>query len=209
MGSRLLSSPVGKKLGMALTGLLLYGFLIGHLGGNLLLLKGDRGQAFNAYSDYLSQHPLLVPVELLLLAIFLLHVYLAILVTLENRRARPVGYRMNQSAGGRTWASSTMIYSGLLILVFLVFHIKSFKYGDHRGGTLYDLVVSTFQQPEYAIGYAIAMVVLGFHLWHAFQSAFQTLGLGSRKVKSLGLLLCLILAIGFGSLPIYLSSIIP
>ena len=88
------SSSLGKKLGMALTGLLLFGFLLGHLSGNLLLLKGDGGVAFNAYSESLVQHPLIIPVELILLGIFLLHVVLAISVARDNRRARPVGYQM-------------------------------------------------------------------------------------------------------------------
>ena len=108
MVAKLLSTPIGKKLGMALTGLLLYGFLIGHLAGNLLLLKGDGGQAFNAYSDFLTSHPLLIPVELVLLAIFVLHIYLAIRVTHDNRRARPRNYQAGtQAVGGRPLASAT------------------------------------------------------------------------------------------------------
>ena len=206
MPSKLLSSPIGKKLGMALTGLILYGFLIGHLLGNLLLLKGDGGQAFNAYADFLVNHPLLIPAELFLLVALLLHIYLAISVTLENRRARPVGYQQTRGVGGRNFASHTMIYSGVVILVFLVLHLNTFKYGDKAGGTLYDLVSSTFQQTGYTVWYVVAMLVLGSHLWHAFQSAFQTLSIRSDKIKSLGLVLCLILALGFGVLPIAVSQ---
>ena len=205
MPSKLFSSPIGKKLGMALTGLILYGFLVGHLLGNLLLLKGDGGQAFNAYAEFLINHPLIIPAELFLVVVFLLHVYLAISVTRENRRARPVGYQTTQSVGGRSFASYTMIYSGVIVLVFLVLHLKTFKYGDKAGGTLYDLVSSTFQQTGYMVWYAIAMVVLGFHLWHAFQSALQTLSVRSEKIKSLGLFLCLALALGFGFLPVYVG----
>ena len=205
MPSKLFSSPIGKKLGMALTGLILYGFLVGHLLGNLLLLKGDGGQAFNAYAEFLISHPLIIPAELFLVVVFLLHVYLAISVTRENRRARPVGYQTTQSVGGRSFASYTMIYSGVIVLVFLVLHLKTFKYGDKAGGTLYDLVSSTFQQTGYMVWYAIAMVVLGFHLWHAFQSALQTLSVRSEKIKSLGLFLCLALALGFGFLPVYVG----
>src|SRR5512137_166035 len=97
-----LSSSVGKKLGMALTGLILYGFLLGHLVGNLLLLRTDGGKAFNAYAAFLAEHPLLVPVELFLLTALILHVYLAVTVTLENRRARPVRYRQLGRFGGAT-----------------------------------------------------------------------------------------------------------
>ena len=205
MTSKLFSSPIGKKMGMALTGLILYGFLVGHLLGNLLLLKGDGGQAFNAYGEFLINHPLIIPAELFLVVVFLLHIYLAISVTRENRRARPVGYQTTKSVGGRSFASHTMIYSGFIVLVFLVLHLKTFKYGDKAGGTLYDLVSSTFQQTGYMVWYAIAMVVLGFHLWHAFQSALQTLSVRSEKIKSLGLFLCLALALGFGFLPVYVG----
>ncbi len=205
MHSRLFSSPIGKKMGMALTGLILYGFLIGHLSGNLLLLRGDGGRAFNAYSDYLINHPLLIPAELFLVIVFLLHIYLAISVTRDNHRARPVGYQNTRSAGGRNFASHTMIYSGALILIFLVLHLKTFKYSEKTGGTLYDLVSSTFQQTGYAIWYVIAMIILGAHLWHAFQSALQTLSIRSDKIKFIGLVLCLVLAIGFGSLPLAIS----
>jgi len=189
---------------MALTGLILYGFLIGHLLGNLLLLRGDGGQTFNAYSEYLINHPLLIPAELFLAIVFLLHIYLAISVTRDNHRARPTGYQTTRSAGGRNFASHTMIYSGAVILIFLVLHLKTFKYSE-KTGTLYELVSSTFQQTGYTLWYLIAMIILGAHLWHAFQSALQTLSIRSEKIKFLGLVLCLVLAIGFGSLPLAVS----
>ena len=204
MPSTFLSSPIGKKMGMALTGLILYGFLVGHLTGNLLLLKDDGGRSFNAYSDFLINHPLLIPAEIFLVVVFALHLFLAISVTRDNRRARTVGYQTTQSVGGRNFASHTMIYSGVVILVFLVLHLKTFKYGDKPSG-LYDLVLATFQQTGYLIWYAVAMLVLGFHLWHAFHSAFQTLSIRSDKIKSLGLVLCLVLALGFGFLPVYVG----
>ena len=189
---------------MALTGLILYGFLIGHLLGNLLLLRGDGGQTFNAYSEYLINPPLLIPAELFLAIVFLLHIYLAISVTRDNHRARPTGYQTTRSAGGRNFASHTMIYSGAVILIFLVLHLKTFKYSE-KTGTLYELVSSTFQQTGYTLWYLIAMIILGAHLWHAFQSALQTLSIRSEKIKFLGLVLCLVLAIGFGSLPLAVS----
>ena len=198
------SPSIAKKLGMALTGLLLYGFLVGHLAGNLLLLKGDGGEQFNAYSGFLTSHPLLIPTELILLAIFILHLYLALSVWVDNRRARPVRYQKTRAVGGRSWASSTMIYSGLFILIFAVLHVMKFKYGDRGAGTLYDLVMGTFQMELYAGWYMVAMIVLGFHLWHAFQSALQTLGLYSHKrLRSASAVLSLILAGGFGIIPFW------
>ncbi len=199
----LFSSSIGKKLGMAVTGLLLFGFLLGHLSGNLLLLRGDGGAAFNAYSDFLVQHPLLIPVEFILLGIFLLHVVLAISVARDNRRARPIGYRVSAAVGGRSVASRTMIYSGLITLIFVVVHLKTFKYADHAGGSLYGLVTTTFGNEFYVGGYVVAMVLLGFHLWHAFQSAFQTMGLQARiKLRRFSIGLCVLIAGGFAMIPL-------
>jgi succinate dehydrogenase / fumarate reductase, cytochrome b subunit len=199
----LFGSSIGKKLGMALTGIALYGFLIGHLAGNLLLFSGDGGAVFNQYSAFLTEHPLIIPTELVLLAIFIAHIAFAISVSRENKRARPIGYRRSRWVGNRTLASYTMLYSGLFILLFVVVHVKTFKYGDLGGGTLYQLVTQTFQQPLYVLGYIGAMLILGFHLWHAFQSACQTLGLStSTKWRSLSGLLSIVLAGGFGSIPL-------
>jgi succinate dehydrogenase / fumarate reductase cytochrome b subunit len=207
MSTKFLSSTIGKKIGMALTGLAIYGFLIGHLAGNLLLVKGDDGTSFNAYASFLTGHPLIIPVEVILIAIFVTHVVLAISVTIDNRKARPVGYQArSRTVGGRSWASSSMIYSGILILIFLVIHIRGFKFGDVGSGTLYDLVVSTFHQTGLRVWYVFAMVVMGFHLWHAFQSAFQTLGLKSPAIRVAGLALSVALAAGFAFLPLYLGS---
>ena len=205
MSANILSSPIGKKLGMAVTGLIWYGFLVGHLLGNLLLLKGDGGQTFDAYAEFLVNHPLLIPAELFLLATFLLHIYLAISLTAENRKARPVSYQVTRSSGGRNWASSSMIYTGAFTLVFIVFHLITFKYGDRVGGSLYKLVEQTFQQTGYMVWYVAAMLVLGFHLWHAFQSAFQTLSLSSKAVRTVGSALCVLIAAGFAFLPIYVG----
>ena len=199
------TSSIGKKLAMALTGLALYGFLLGHLGGNLLLLSKDGRAAFNAYSEFLTNHPLLVPVEVGLVGVFVLHIYFAITVSLENRRARPVGYRVSTSVGDSSWASRTMIWTGLLILVFVILHIKTFKYGELGDGSLYDLVVTTFRDPGYAAWYVAAMLLLGFHLWHAFRSAFQTLGLYARPtLRALSIVLCAAVSGGFAIIPAWI-----
>jgi succinate dehydrogenase / fumarate reductase cytochrome b subunit len=206
MAKGMLSSSIGKKLGMALTGLAIYGFLMGHLAGNLLLFKNDGGEAFNAYSEFLINHPLLIPMEIGLVAIFVLHIVLAISVSRENRRARPDGYATKSKAvGGRSFASYTMLYSGILILIFVLLHLYTFKYGDKAGGTLYDLVNATFQQTGYLVWYVFAMVVMGFHLWHAFQSAFQTLSLRSQTVRTVGLLLGVVIAGGFAVIPLVIG----
>ncbi|MCC7262683.1 MAG: succinate dehydrogenase cytochrome b subunit [Candidatus Latescibacteria bacterium] len=205
MLAKLFSGSVGKKLGMALTGLALYMFLAGHLAGNMLLFKGDGGAQYNAYSEFLLNHPLIVPVEIGLILVLILHVWLAISVSLDNRRARPRGYQVERASGGRNWASATMLYSGLATFTFLIIHLINFKYGDRGGGTLYDLVMKSFKTPLYAGGYVLAMVLLGFHLWHSFQSAFQTLGIQlSPRQRSASILVCLVLAGGFGVIPLWI-----
>ena len=202
MYTNFITSPIAKKLGMAITGLIWYGFLVGHLIGNFLLFKGDGGEAFDTYAEFLENFPLLIPIELFLVAAVALHVYLAISVTADNKRARPVGYQVNRSSGGRSFASSSMAYTGTLTLVFIIVHVATFKFGDRIDGSLYKLVVQTFQQTGYAAWYIIAMLVLGFHLWHAFHSAFQTLSLRSKIIRNVGSVLCIFIATGFALLPI-------
>ena len=199
----LLTSTIGMKLGMGLTGLVLYGFLLGHLAGNLLLLRGDAGRAFGEYAGYLERHrQIVLPTEILLVAACVLHVYLAVTLSVDAVRARPVGYRRLQAVGGRSAASKTMIWSGIAILVFLLIHVGTFRFGDRMGGTLYDLVSGTFRHATWASGYVLGMVLLGFHLWHALQSAFQTLGLSVRPaLRRVSIVFCVLVAGGFASIP--------
>jgi succinate dehydrogenase / fumarate reductase cytochrome b subunit len=98
-----------------------------------------------------------------------------------------------------------MLYSGLLILIFVFLHVRMFKYGDRGSGTLYDLVTATFRSTGYRTAYVLAMAVLGFHLYHAFQSAFQTLSIHSPTLRRLCLLVSLALALGFGLIPLYVG----
>ena len=197
-----LRSPVAKKMIMAVTGLIWYGFLVGHLLGNLLLLRGDGGETFDAYASFLINHPLLIPAELFLIVTFFTHIYMAVTLTIENRRARPTAYQVVRSSGGRNLSSSSMAITGTFTLIFIIFHLITFKYGERVDGSLYKLVETTFQQTGYMVWYVVAMIILGFHLFHAFQSAFQTLSLRSRKVQKIGLSLCVIIAGGFALLPI-------
>jgi len=135
-----LTSAVGKKVVMAITGLALCLYLVAHLAGNLLLLIGP-GQVFNTYAGFLHQVPFLLLVELGLLAIFLIHAYDALRLTLENKKARPVGYQVkrwarNKSTRSRKSASSTtMMVTGTIILIFTAFHVWHFKYNHPVGGS--------------------------------------------------------------------------
>ncbi len=218
-----MNSSVGKKVLMALSGIALMLFLIVHLGGNLTLFAGRDGALFNSYAHHLeSLGPLLYVAEAGLLAIFLLHVFTAFGVTLDKKRARPDGYAVTASKGGNsklTAASKSMIYTGIILLLFIPLHIWMFKFNAGRGFTFVDLhgkeakdlylvVLYAFKDPAKAWAYAIVMFLLGFHLRHGFWSSLQSLGAMSPKlspvVYTVGLVFAVLMAAGFLALPLYL-----
>ena len=206
-------TSVGKKALIGLTGLLASLFTLTHMAGNLLILVGS--EAYNKYSHALITNPFLPVAEIGLVVIFLTHIGLAIWVTCENRKARQVRYAMLSKEKGATFAARTMILSGLLILVFLILHLITFKYGTsysviYNGvemRDLYRLVVEKFTQPLYVFWYLISLVVLGFHLSHGFAAVFQSMGFTSRinpVVKKTGYVFAVLIAAGFISQPIYI-----
>lgn len=189
---------------VALAGLLLCGFLVTHLAGNLFLLVG--ADAFNHYAETLEKNPLLIPAEIGLAALFLLHIVTALYLKVQNRRARPVAYEMKVSKGGRTPGSGTMALTGILVLTFLIVHLKTFKFADKPFG-LYRVVMDWFQNPLYVGFYVLAMAGIGLHLSHGFQSGFQTLGVNHPRytplIKKAGLAFALLVAGGFAFLPLW------
>jgi succinate dehydrogenase / fumarate reductase cytochrome b subunit len=212
----LFSTTIGQKIVMALSGLFLVVFVIVHLMGNLSLLVSS--EAFNTYTHKLeSLGPLLYVVELILLAGFVFHFGLAIIVTLKNWKARGDKYKTLKSAGDpskQTFSSKTMIYTGAIILIFTIIHVKTFKYGPYYETTiageqvrdLYRLVIEVFQNLKYVVGYTAVMILLGFHVRHGFWSAFQSLGANhprySALIYTVGILIAFILSIGFLLIPI-------
>jgi succinate dehydrogenase / fumarate reductase cytochrome b subunit len=210
------SSSVGTKLLIALTGLALVGFLIFHLAGNLLLFFGP--EAYNEHAHALIANPLVVPAELGLIAIFLLHVFKAIANFFRNRQARPDRYETKAWAGAasrKTWASTTMIVSGLITLVFVPLHLVTFKYGPYYAAAshagvrdLYRLLIEVFQHPGYVVFYVVTMGVIGMHLRHGVSSSLQSLGLiparWTRVFLATGLLLAVAVGAGFVLIPIYI-----
>lgn len=145
-----LKSSIGKKSVMAVTGLLLGLFLIAHLAGNSTAFLGR--EAFNSYAAHLHALGSLIKVfELLLLAVFAVHIYFGMALFLENLETRPCRYEVNNSAGGRTWASRTMPYTGLLVLVFIVHHLARFHFGEFE--TVSDLVRDHLSRPVSGIYY--------------------------------------------------------
>lgn len=207
-------SSVGKKQIMGVTGLLLCGFLLSHLAGNMLLFVGP--EAFNKYSHALVSNPLIYLAEAILVLLFLSHIAMAIRLTIENKKARPEPYYMRKISGrGSNLASSTMPYTGMIALIFLVIHICGIKYGpvyntEIAGVAVRDIYRTTveyFRDPLHVLGYLVAMLALGVHTAHGFWSAFQSLGFShpkyTPKLKIASKLYGLLIFVGFSSLPVY------
>lgn len=211
--SRSLSSSIGKKFIMALTGICLMLFLIVHLLNNLFLFLGP--ELFDANVKNLEAiKPLIRVVEVILVIIFGGHIYNGIRLWLENKKANPVKYAVDASKENSTVSSRTMAVTGSLILIFLVAHISkfwvAFNFQEKVPGVeyhYYDIVADAFANPFVSIFYVACMVLLGFHLNHGFQSAFQTFGWTHKKytplVELIGKLFSFFLAAGFASVPIY------
>ncbi len=206
---RFLSSSLGRKYVMAVTGLSLELFLIAHLAGNLTLFLGDS--TFNAYAHALESNPLLPLAEAGLAAVFLVHIAVAIVLMAKNRAARRDPYRSSLGKGAKTIASTTMTITGPLVLVFLLIHLWDFRISKMFADEGYDLAVAVrarLGSPLGATIYLAGLLVLGAHLWHAFQSAFQTFGVGHPRwrlvVQWVGRLLAVGLFLGFASFPFWL-----
>jgi succinate dehydrogenase / fumarate reductase cytochrome b subunit len=215
-------SSVGKKVLVALTGLLLVGYLVLHLLGNLTLLIPDGGEAFNKYAHFLEgllHGGLVVVFEVGLIILFVIHgIYAVIVALIDKERARPQKYAKVADAGGlsrKSLASRSMILTGPMILIFVIIHVWMFKFADHPRVSyhgvevkdLYTVVVAAFKNPAIMIAYLVAMVLLGAHLWHGAWSAFQSLGWNSdRHIKVLtrvSVAAAIILGGGFLILPPY------
>jgi succinate dehydrogenase / fumarate reductase cytochrome b subunit len=212
---RVFSSSVGTKLLIGLTGLALFAYLILHLVGNALIFAGP--DTFNEYSHLLISNPLIVPVEIGLAAIFLLHVYKAIVNYIGNRSARPIRYEQTAYAGHtsrKSVASSTMIWSGLVLLLFVVVHVKQFKYGSWYETTgdlpMRDLArteLEVFSRPLWVVFYVVCTVIVGVHLRHGIASGFQSIGFDhpvyTRRLTTLGILFAILIGGGLAVIPIW------
>ena len=206
----ILGSSVGKKMMMALTGLGLIGFLSVHLLGNSMAFAG--ADAFNGYAAKLhSLQPYLSVFNLGLAALGLVHILVGIILFIENLKARPTRYKVFQNPGGRTIGSNTMPYTGVLILIFVIFHLLKFTFVDKSVTPIYQLMATTFTNPLWVVMYVAAMAIVAVHISHGFWSLFQTFGLNHPchmpLIMKLGLVVTLVFGIGFGVLPIYLLII--
>jgi succinate dehydrogenase / fumarate reductase cytochrome b subunit len=209
---RFVSSSVGTKVLIALTGLGFAGFLVIHLAANLLVLADAH--AYNTYSHKLISNPLIYIAEAGLALLFLTHAFKAVFNFLRNREARGGAYAKQQRAGHtsrKSLASTTMIVTGLWLLAFMVLHLKTFKFGpwyETPDGMrdLSQLVYEVFRGPGYVLFYVLSMAVVGLHLRHGLSSAFQSLGIDHPRytpiILKAGLAIAILLGLGFAIIPV-------
>lgn len=227
--STLRYSSITKKVIMALAGLFLITFLLVHLGINITLLlpaseTTQERETFNKAAHFMGTFPLIRVMEVVLFAGFIIHILYGFILQIQNWIARPKRYKIEGWSHTSPF-SKFMIHTGIIILIFLVIHLADFyikakflgevgsvEYGGEEYHDLGLLVIQKFQIPGFVIFYIIAFILLGFHLHHAFQSAFQSLGLNHSKytpfLKGLSLAISIILPLGFTVIPlvIYFSS---
>jgi succinate dehydrogenase / fumarate reductase cytochrome b subunit len=201
-------SSIGKKLMMAVTGLCFCIFLVGHLAGNLTIYAGK--DAFDAYAEGLhALGPLLTLIELGLLIFAIIHITTGLTLFYQNLRARPTRNKVTKRGGGRTIASATMPYTGIILLMFVVMHLINFSFVDKSETTIAQIVSQKFENPIYVLIYVATMIIVAFHVRHGFWSAFQTLGANHPKymttLMALSIILGLVVGFGFGMLPLYIS----
>lgn len=215
------SGTIGRKLLVATSGLFLIIFLIGHVTGNFLLFKDDGGRAFNEYTEFMTTNQLIQIVRWITYASILLHIIVAIMLTIRNKKSRPVGYAEANPSANSPWTSRNMGILGTLIAVFLVIHLGNFwykmKFGDipfvtyeSRGTVrdLYSVVLYSFSNIWYTLLYVVMMIFLGLHLAHGFRSSFQTLGLKHKKytpiVEKISIAFAIIVPLLFAIMPVYI-----
>lgn len=220
---------------MGLTGLFLVVFLIEHLVGNLLLLVGPK--AYNEYAEFMGHNIFIRISEFVLFGGLIFHIVDGLMLKMQNKKARPVGYAVSAGTKNASWFSKNMAVTGVILLIFLILHLISFflkarfnvdisfgvdpsKYqgGVFVGNEAYGLMPETdfslwhksamlFSIPWYSILYIVSMVVVGMHLAHGFQSAFQTLGINHPKyspiIKALGYGYAVLVPAGFAAIPLY------
>ncbi len=216
-------SSVVRKVWMSLTGLFLCTFLVVHLLGNLTLLgPAEHAQeTFNNYAHFMTSFPLIKAVSYLLYFSILFHAVWGIMLEIKNRKARPINYAYNKPSSNSIWASRNMGLLGTIILVFIAAHMYHFWYQMHWGSVpidasgnkdLYTVVVEFFRHDGLGLPatlfYVLAMVAMAFHLFHGFQSAFQTLGINHKRytpiINVIGFGFSLLIPAAFAFIPLFL-----
>lgn len=212
---RYLGSTLGQKQLIGLAGLGLSFFVLMHMAGNLLIFISP--QVYNEYGHAIVTNQLIYVAELGLLLIFILHILTATALSIWNRVSRPEGYKKSAKGAKRTsLVAKTLIHQGIIILVFVVLHLITFKFGSYYevsygSGVIRDLhrlMVEVFQQPIYVVWYVFCLLILGLHLSHGFASSVQTLGFNhpayTPTIKIFSRLYAWVVTVGFLSQPIYI-----
>lgn len=216
MSKGFLKSSIGKKVVMGLTGLFLISFLVVHCFLNSFIFFNDGGLMFNTGAHFMATNWLIRSMELVLFAGLIVHMIQALVLTMENRKARPVGYNVVNGNANSSWYSRSMGLLGTLLLMFLIIHLAHFWVksritglpGEDANGheNLYAVMQTTFSMLWVVIVYCLSMVSLAYHLLHGFQSAFQTLGLNHKKytplIKNIGIGFSIIVPLVFALMPI-------
>jgi succinate dehydrogenase / fumarate reductase, cytochrome b subunit len=207
-----LESTVGRKYLMGLTGLFLVLFLVIHVSINACIFFNDGGQIFNTASNFMAHNPVVRFLEIGLFVGLLLHMYLALKLTLKNNKARPVKYEMTRGAANSTWYSRSMGILGSLLLLFLVVHLANFwvptkisVFNDTPHDTYAGIKV-VFSKWYLVLIYLVGVISLAYHLMHGFQSAFQSMGLNHRKytplIKMAGIGFSIVVPLVFAAMPL-------
>lgn len=215
-----LTSSIGRKLVMSLTGVFLILFLKVHLIGNLQLLANDGGESFNSYAYFMTSNPLIKTISYGLYFFILLHAFLGLAIWSKNKKAKGSTYAVRSNADV-SWASKNMALLGILVLAFIFLHMGDFWLKmkmdkldmvsvaglDHQVKDLYSAVAFTFSNVYMVCAYMVGLIALAFHLWHGFQSAFQTLGLNHQKytpiIKFIGKVYSILVPLLFALIPLY------
>lgn len=211
-----LSSSIGKKFVMGITGIFLILFLIVHAGINSLIFLDDNGLIFNIGAHFMATNWIIRAGEYILFLGLLVHIYQAIILTNQNRKARPERYAVNNGNANSKWYSRSMGLLGTLLLIFLVIHLKDFWVVSRFTGIptvdanghedLYAVMREKFQDPVRVAAYVLLMISLCYHLMHGFASAFQTMGWNHSKyngiIKTTSVVYSIVISVLFALMPI-------
>lgn len=212
-----LTSSIGRKMVMGITGLFLISFLIVHCGINALIFLNDGGETFEVAAEFMGTNFIIRAMEIVLFVGIILHIAQSIILTRQNAKARPIKYEVNAADKNSKWYSRSMGLLGTLILMFLIIHLRHFwvvsRFTDHITSgeeTLFGEMKEVFAHLWVVIVYVLAMVSLAYHLMHGFQSAFQSMGWNHPKytplVKKIGFAFSIIIPLIFALMPIAMYS---
>ena len=213
-------ASITQKISMSILGLFLAMFLLVHLTINLMLLLPDEGESFRAAAEFMGTNPFIKVFEYVLFAAFFVHIVLGIILWFQNNQARPVSYAKT-NVSKTSFFSKYMIHTGIILALFLLLHFVHFYFAKiglvdasatylfegHEHPDFYTMAIELLKQPLMAVIYITSFLALGFHLNHAIQSGFQSLGLEHSKytpaIKFISTVFALIVAVGFSIIPVF------